>query len=84
MNDGVDTQQRIIDHLIVPYAKGDFHEDFLLEHAGGRLSVYLNKDLVKICPVNNTSLWCRSAAPGRAARLAARAEAGSQGLYNKG
>jgi len=48
LNDDVDAQQRIIDHLIVPYAKGDFHEDYLHEHADGRLSVFLKKDLVEI------------------------------------
>ena len=53
-NDDADAQQRIIDHLIVPYAKGDFHEDYIDEHAKGRLSVFFKKVRVKIRPINNT------------------------------
>ena len=54
--------RNIIKHLLVPYAIGDFHQDYLHEHAGGRLSVFLQKDLIKIRPLNNTSLWRRGAA----------------------
>jgi hypothetical protein len=32
------------------------------EHAGGRLSAFFKKDLLKIRPVNNSSLWRRAAA----------------------
>ena len=64
LNDDVDAQLRIVDQ-IAPYAKGDFHEDCLHEHAGGRLlSVFLKKDLVKIRPINNTSLQTAVAIDG--------------------
>jgi hypothetical protein len=63
LDDDVEAQQRIIKHLLVPYAKGDFHQDYLHEHAGGRLSAFFKKkDLIKIRPINNTSLWRRAAA----------------------
>ena len=56
LNDDAEAQQRIIKHLIAPYAKGDFHQEYLHEHAGGRLSAFLKKDLIKIRPTNNSSL----------------------------
>jgi hypothetical protein len=62
LNDDAEAQQRIIKHLIAPYAKGDFHQEYLHEHAGGRLSAFLKKDLIKIRPTNNSSLWHRAAA----------------------
>jgi hypothetical protein len=62
LNDDAEAQQRIIKHLIVPYAKGDFHQEYLHEHAGGRLSAFFKKHLIKICPINNSSLWRRAAA----------------------
>ena len=43
-------------------AKGDFHQKYLPEHADGRLSTFLKKDLIKIRPINNSSLWRRAAA----------------------
>ena len=55
-------QQRIIKHLIVPYAKGDFHQEYLHEHACGRLPAFFKKDLIKIRPINNSSLWRRAPA----------------------
>ena len=55
-------QQRIIKHLIVPYANADFYQEYLHEHAGGRLSAFFKKDLIKIRPINNSSLWRRAAA----------------------
>ena len=56
LNDDAEAQRRIIKHLLVPYAKGDFHQEYLHEHAGGRLSAFLKKDLIKIRPTNNSSL----------------------------
>jgi hypothetical protein len=46
----------------VPYAKGDFHQEYLHEHACGRLPAFFKKDLIKIRPINNSSLWRRAAA----------------------
>jgi hypothetical protein len=34
LNDDAEAQPRIIKHLIVPYVKGDFHQEYLHEHAG--------------------------------------------------
>ena len=62
LNDDAEAQQRIIKHLIAPYAKGDFHQEYLHEHAGGRLSVFLEKDLIRIRPSNCASAWRRGAA----------------------
>jgi hypothetical protein len=56
LNDDAEAQQRIITHLLVPYAKGDFHQEYLHEHAGGRLSAFLKKDLIKILHIKNSSL----------------------------
>ena len=33
LNDDTDAQERIIKHLILPYAIGDFHPSYLHEHA---------------------------------------------------
>ncbi len=57
INDDTDAQERIIKHLILPYAIGDFHPSYLHEHAGGRLSAFNKKDPLegKIRPINNTS-----------------------------
>ena len=62
LNDDAEAQQRIIKHLIAPYAEGDFHQEYLHEHAGGRLSAFFKKDLIKIRPINNSSLWRRAPA----------------------
>ena len=62
LNDDAEAQQRIIKHLIVPYANADFYQEYLHEHAGGRLSAFFKKDLIKIRPNNNSSLWRRAAA----------------------
>ena len=43
MNDDEEAQQRIINNLLLPYATGDFHPDYLHEHAGGRLSAFLKR-----------------------------------------
>ena len=62
MNDDEDAQQRIITHLMLPYATGDFHPDYLHEHAGGRLSAFLKPDGVRVRPINNASVWRRGTA----------------------
>jgi len=62
LNDDTDAQELIIKHLLLPYAKGDFHPSYLHEHAGGRLSAFLKSDLFKIRPINSSSSWRRGAA----------------------
>jgi hypothetical protein len=62
LNDDTDAQERIIKHVIVPYAKGEFLQSDLHEYAGGRLSAFFKKDLIKIRPINNPSRWRRCAA----------------------
>jgi hypothetical protein len=62
LNDDAEAQQRIIKHLMAPYAKGDFHQEYVHEHTGGRLSAFFKKDLIKIRPINNSSLCRRAAA----------------------
>ena len=62
LNDDTEAQERIIKHLIVPYAKGEFLQSDLHEHAGGRLSAFFKKDLIKIRPINNPSRFRRCAA----------------------
>ena len=44
LNDDTEAQERIIKHLIVPYAKGEFLQSDLHEHAGGRLSAFFIKE----------------------------------------
>jgi hypothetical protein len=39
LNDDGGAQHGIIKHLLVLYAKGDFHQQYLHEHAGGHLRV---------------------------------------------
>jgi hypothetical protein len=62
LNDDTDAHERIIKHLIVPYAKGEFLQSDLHEYAGGRLSAFFKKDLIKIRPINNSSRWRQCAA----------------------
>jgi len=62
LNDDTDAQERIIKHLIVPYTKCKFLQSNLYEYAGGRLSAFFKKDLIKIRPINNSRRWRRCAA----------------------
>jgi hypothetical protein len=52
-------------------AKGDFHQKYLPEHADGRLSTFLKKDLIKIRPINNSSL-CGAVPPRTLPTLSSR------------
>jgi hypothetical protein len=56
LNDDTDAQERMIKHLIVPYARKFLQSD-LHEYAGGQLSAFFKKDLIKIRPINNSSRW---------------------------
>jgi len=40
LNDDTEAQERIIKHLIMPYATGEFLQSDLHEYAGGRLSAF--------------------------------------------
>ena len=62
MNDDDEAQQRIINNLMLPYATGDFHPDYLHEHAGGRVSAFLKPDGVRVRPIGCASVWRRGTA----------------------
>ena len=55
MNDDDEAQQRIINNLMLPYATGDFHPDYLHEHAGGRLSAFLKPYGIRVRPIGCAS-----------------------------
>lgn len=51
LNDDDAAHHRIRKHFILPYITGDFHPAYLHEHARGRLSAFLNADLIRIRPI---------------------------------
>jgi len=61
LNDDTDAQERIIKHLIVPYAKGEFLQSDLHEYAGGRLSASSRKTSSRFAPLttpaDGTDAW---------------------------